>query len=110
MYIYTSIQNNDMYRSWLPNKHSWCNENEWKKTRLKFECDANHEAGEIQYDFKTFKILHHFFPGLLFYVYIESPNPKNPEDPTPQAPNPTNWKLQPQKSNLKPYPQNPKPP
>ena len=61
-----------------------------KKTRLKFECDANHEAGEIQYDFKTFKILHHFFPGLFFYVYIESPNPKNPEDPTPQAPNPTN--------------------
>ena len=26
-----------------------------------------------------------FFPGLFFYVYIESPNPKNPEGPTPQA-------------------------
>ena len=31
-----------------------------------------------------------FFPGLFFYVYIESPNPKNPEGPTPQAPNPIN--------------------
>ena len=29
-----------------------------------------------------------FFPGLYFYVYIESPNPKNPAGPTPQAPNP----------------------
>ena len=24
-----------------------------------------------------------FFPGFFFYVYIESPNPKNPEGPTP---------------------------
>ena len=33
------------------------------------------------------------FPGLFFYDYIESPNPKkNPEGPTPQAPNPTNKK------------------
>ena len=31
-----------------------------------------------------------FFPGLFFYVYIESPNPKNPEGSTPQAPNPIN--------------------
>ena len=31
-----------------------------------------------------------FFPGLFFYVYIESSNPKNPEGPTPQAPNPIN--------------------
>ena len=31
-----------------------------------------------------------FFPGLFFYVYIESPNPRNPEGPTPQAPNPIN--------------------
>ena len=31
-----------------------------------------------------------FFPGLFFYVYIESPNPKNPEGPTPQPPNPIN--------------------
>ena len=31
-----------------------------------------------------------FFPGLFFYVYIESPNPINPESPTPQAPNPIN--------------------
>ena len=31
-----------------------------------------------------------FFPGLFFYVYIESPNTKNPEGPTPQAPNPIN--------------------
>ena len=35
------------------------------------------------------------FPGLLFYVHIESPNPKNPEGPTLQAPNPINWKPQP---------------
>ena len=31
-----------------------------------------------------------FFTGLFFYVYIESPNLKNPEGPTPQAPNPIN--------------------
>ena len=43
-----------------------------------------------------------FFPGLFFYVYIESPNPKkNPENPTPQSPNPINWKAQPQKPNLR---------
>ena len=33
---------------------------------------------------------HHFFPGLFFYVQIESPNPENPEDPIPQAQNPIN--------------------
>ena len=50
-----------------------------------------------------------FFPGLFFYVYIESPNPKNPEGPTPQALNPINWKPQPQKPKIRPQPQNPKP-
>ena len=46
---------------------------------------------------------HRFFPGLFFYVYIEGPNPKkNPEGPTQQAPNPINWKPQPQKPNLRP--------
>ena len=50
-----------------------------------------------------------FSPGLFFYVYIESPNPKNPEGPTPQAPNPINWKPQPQKPKIRPQPQNPKP-
>ena len=50
-----------------------------------------------------------FFPGLFFYVYIESPNSKNPEGPTPQAPNPINWKHQPQKPNIRLQPQNPKP-
>ena len=54
--------------------------------------------------------MHHFFPGLFFYVYIENPNPKNPEGPTPQTPNPINWKPQPQKLNIRPQPQNPKPP
>ena len=34
------------------------------------------------------------FPGLFFYVYIESPNPKNPEGPTPQTPKTINWKTQ----------------
>ena len=34
-------------------------------------------------------IRHLFFPGLFFYVYIASPNPKNPEGPTPQALNPS---------------------
>ena len=51
-----------------------------------------------------------FFPGLFFYVYIESPNPKNPEGPTPQAPNPINWKPQPKKTQNKtptPKPQTP---
>ena len=33
-----------------------------------------------------------FFPGLFFYVYKESPNPKILEDPTPQSPNHINWK------------------
>ena len=47
---------------------------------------------------------------LFFYVYVESPNPKKPEGPTPQAPNPMNWKPQPQKPNIIPQPQNPKPP
>ena len=51
-----------------------------------------------------------FFPDLFFYVYIESPNPYNPEGLTPQAPHPINWKPQPQKPNIKPQPQNPKPP
>ena len=50
-----------------------------------------------------------FFPGLFFYVHIESPNPKHPEGPTPQAPNPINRKPQPQKPNMKPQLQ-PKPP
>ena len=50
-----------------------------------------------------------FFPGLFFYVYIESPNPKNPAGPTPQAPNPINWKHQTQKPDTRPQPQNPKP-
>ena len=49
-----------------------------------------------------------FFPGLFFYVYVESPNPKNPEGPTPQAPNPINWKPQPQKPKIRPQPQKPK--
>ena len=35
-----------------------------------------------------------FSPGLLFYVYIESPNPKNPEGLTPQDPNPINFKIE----------------
>ena len=30
-----------------------------------------------------------FFPGLFFYIYIESPNQKNPEGPTPQAQTPS---------------------
>ena len=34
--------------------------------------------------------MHHLFPGLFFYVYIESPNPKNFESSIPQAPNPIN--------------------
>ena len=54
--------------------------------------------------------LHCLFPGNFFSVYKESPNPKNPEDPTPQAPTPINWKTQPQKPNLRPKPQNPKQP
>ena len=29
-----------------------------------------------------------FLPGLFFNVYIESPNPKNPESPKSQAANP----------------------
>ena len=49
-----------------------------------------------------------FSDGLFFYVYIETPNPKNPEGPTPQAPNPINWKPQPRKSKIRPQPQNPK--
>ena len=48
-----------------------------------------------------------FIPGLFFYVYIESPNPKNPEGPTPQAPNPINWKPQPQKPKIRPQPKPP---
>ena len=44
------------------------------------------------------------FPVLFSYVYIESPNPTNPEGPTPQAPNPINWKHLPQKPNLRPKP------
>ena len=54
--------------------------------------------------------MHHFFPGLFFYVYIESPNLKKPEGPTPQTPNSINWKTQPKKPILGPQPQNPKPP
>ena len=50
-----------------------------------------------------------FFPGLFFHVYIESQNPKNPEGPSPQAPNPINWKPQPQKPKIRTQPQNPKP-
>ena len=38
-----------------------------------------------------------FSPGLLFYVCIESPNPKKSlKGPTPQDPNSINWKPQPQ--------------
>ena len=37
---------------------------------------------EIRYD-GWYQNRNIFFPGLLFYVYIESPNPKNPEGPTP---------------------------
>ena len=48
---------------------------------------------------------HHFFQGLFFYVYMESPSPKNPDGPTPQAPNPINWKPQLQKPNIRPQPQ-----
>ena len=51
-----------------------------------------------------------FLSFLFFYVYVESPNPKKPEGPTPQAPNPINWKPQPQKPNIRPQDQNPKPP
>ena len=29
----------------------------------------------------------YLFTGLFFYVYTKSSNPKNPEGPTPQAPN-----------------------
>ena len=47
-----------------------------------------------------------FFPGLFFYVHIKSSNPKNPEGPTPQAPNPITWKPQLHKPDLGPYPQN----
>ena len=43
-----------------------------------------------------------FFPGLFFYVYIERPKPKNPEGPTPQAPNPIDWMPQPQKPKIRP--------
>ena len=50
-----------------------------------------------------------FFPGLFFYVFIESPNPKNPEVPTLQAPNPINWKPQPQKPNMLLYYNTPTP-
>ena len=52
---------------------------------------------------------YHFFPGLLFYVYIGSPNPKIPEGLTPQASNPINQKPRPQKPNLRPQSQNLKP-
>ena len=38
----------------------------------------------------TLGIMYHFFPGLFFHVYIESPNSTNPEGPTPQPPNPLN--------------------
>ena len=51
-----------------------------------------------------------FYTGLFFYAYIESPNPKNSEGPTPQALNPINLKPQPQTPNTRPQPQNPKPP
>ena len=53
----------------------------------------------------TLNIEHHFFPGLFVYVYIESPNPKNPEGPTHHIKS-INWKPQPQKPNVRPQPQN----
>ena len=34
------------------------------------------------------KIMHHFFPGLFFYVYIESPNPLKPRKPHTTIPKP----------------------
>ena len=46
-----------------------------------------------------------FFPGLFFYVYIERPNPKNHEGPTPQAQNPINKKPQTQYKTPTPNPQ-----
>ena len=45
---------------------------------------------------------HHYFPGLLLYVYIESPNPKHPEGPKPYQLN-----TQPQKPNVRPQTQSP---
>ena len=54
--------------------------------------------------------LHHFFPGLLFYVYIESPSPKNPGGPHHRPKTPSTDKPEPQKPNLRPQIENPKPP
>ena len=46
----------------------------------------------------TLSVAKFFSPGLFCYFYIDSPNPKNLEGSTPQAPNPINWKPQPQKN------------
>ena len=51
-----------------------------------------------------------YYLGLIFYVHIKSPNPKNPEGPTRQAPNPINWKPRPQIPNIRPQFQYPQPP
>ena len=45
-----------------------------------------------------------FSSRFILFVYLESPTQKKPEDPTPQAPNPINWKHQTQKPNPRPQP------
>ena len=46
-----------------------------------------------------------FFPRVILLCLYREPKPKNPEGPTPQAPNPINWKPQPQKPKIRPQPQ-----
>ena len=49
---------------------------------------------------------HHFFPGLFFYVYIESPNQKKPRRPHTTGPKPHQLKIPtPTTQNKTPKPQ-----
>ena len=51
-----------------------------------------------------------FFPRVIILCTYREPQPQqNQEGATPQAPNPINWKSQPQKPNPRPQPQNPYP-
>ena len=51
-----------------------------------------------------------FFPRVILLCLYREPQSKTPEGSTPQGANPINWKPQPQKPNIRPQPQNPKPP
>ena len=55
----------------------------------KKNCTHTHDDEYTQHETDiTHKYINPFlFQGLFFYVYMESPNPKNPEGPTPRAPN-----------------------